>query len=249
MARRLIERGTRFVQVMHAGWDQHRSVTTELYTQCKDTDQPSAGLLRDLKQRGLLDDTLIILASDHGEMLGDHGLFTKSVAYDPSMRVPLIVSGPGIEGGQVSDTMVELIDVNATICDLTGLNPQEGVDARSFAPVLHGEGEYHRDNILSSLRHFQCVRTREWKFISNVNDITELYDMQNDPEELQNVAADRREVAREMSQLMNQRWLEGQWRSRLFRPRTCARSWHSGAALAFHPRTTRTICSRPGGSG
>ena len=171
------------------------------------------GLMFDaLERRGMLDNTYIIFSSDHGEMLGDHGLFTKSVAYDPSMRVPLIVSGPGIEGGQVSDTMVELIDVNATICDLTGLNPQEGVDARSFAPVLHGEGEDHRDNILSSLGHFQCVRTREWKFISNVNDITELYDMQNDPEELQNVAADRREVAREMSQLMNQRWLEGQWR-------------------------------------
>ena len=66
MARRLIERGTRFVQVMHAGWDQHRSVTTELYTQCKDTDQPSAGLLRDLKQRGLLDDTLIVWGGEFG---------------------------------------------------------------------------------------------------------------------------------------------------------------------------------------
>jgi arylsulfatase A-like enzyme len=66
MARRLIERGTRFVQVMHAGWDQHRSVTTELYTQCKDTDQPSVGLLRDLKQRGLLDDTLIVWGGEFG---------------------------------------------------------------------------------------------------------------------------------------------------------------------------------------
>ena len=66
MARRLLERGTRFVQVMHAGWDQHRSVTTELYTQCKDTDQPSAGLLQDLKQRGLLDDTLIIWGGEFG---------------------------------------------------------------------------------------------------------------------------------------------------------------------------------------
>ncbi|MEC9031165.1 MAG: DUF1501 domain-containing protein, partial [Planctomycetota bacterium] len=58
MARRLIERGSRFVQLMHAGWDQHNSITTELYTQCRDTDQPSAGLVQDLKQRGLLEDTL-----------------------------------------------------------------------------------------------------------------------------------------------------------------------------------------------
>ncbi len=66
MARRLIERGTRFVQVMHAGWDQHNSMTTELYTQCKDTDQPSAGLLADLKQRGLLDDTLVVWGGEFG---------------------------------------------------------------------------------------------------------------------------------------------------------------------------------------
>jgi hypothetical protein len=66
MARRLVERGVRFVQVMHAGWDQHRSLTTELYTQCRDTDQPSAALVRDLKQRGLLDDTLVIWGGEFG---------------------------------------------------------------------------------------------------------------------------------------------------------------------------------------
>ena len=60
MARRLVERGTRTVQVMHAGWDQHGSLTTELYTQCKDTDQPSAALVKDLEQRGLLKDLSLI---------------------------------------------------------------------------------------------------------------------------------------------------------------------------------------------
>src|SRR5262249_54070697 len=59
MARRMVERGVRFVQVMHAGWDQHGSVTTELYTQCKDTDQPSAALVKDLKRLGLLDETIV----------------------------------------------------------------------------------------------------------------------------------------------------------------------------------------------
>jgi hypothetical protein len=66
MARRLVERGTRFVQVMHAGWDQHNSITTELYNQCRDTDQPSAALVRDLEQRGLLDDTLVIWGGEFG---------------------------------------------------------------------------------------------------------------------------------------------------------------------------------------
>jgi len=66
MARRLVERGSRFVQLMHAGWDQHNSITTELYTQCKDTDQPSAALVTDLKRRGLLEDTLVIWGGEFG---------------------------------------------------------------------------------------------------------------------------------------------------------------------------------------
>ncbi len=66
MARRLVERGTRFVQLMHAGWDQHNSLTTELYSQCRDTDQPSAALVADLKQRGLLEDTLVIWGGEFG---------------------------------------------------------------------------------------------------------------------------------------------------------------------------------------
>ena len=73
-----------------------------------------------LEERGMLDNTYIIYSSDHGEMLGDHGLYTKSVAYEASLRVPLIVTGPGIPKNQVSDGLVELIDLNPTICDFAG---------------------------------------------------------------------------------------------------------------------------------
>ncbi len=66
MARRLTERGVRFVQLMHAGWDQHRNLTTQLAIQCQDTDAPSAALVTDLKQRGLLDDTLVIWGGEFG---------------------------------------------------------------------------------------------------------------------------------------------------------------------------------------
>ncbi len=66
LARRLVERGTRFVQLMHGGWDQHNSLTTELYNQCRDTDQSSAALVRDLEQRGLLEDTLVIWGGEFG---------------------------------------------------------------------------------------------------------------------------------------------------------------------------------------
>ena len=66
MARRLIERGTNFVQLMHAGWDQHRNLYTQLEIQCRDTDAPSAALVLDLQQRGLLDDTLVIWSGEFG---------------------------------------------------------------------------------------------------------------------------------------------------------------------------------------
>lgn len=66
MARRLAERGVRFVQCMHAGWDQHRNLNYQLKVQCKDTDAPSAALIKDLKQRGMLDDTLVIWGGEFG---------------------------------------------------------------------------------------------------------------------------------------------------------------------------------------
>jgi hypothetical protein len=66
MARRLAERGVRFIQVMHAGWDQHRNLNSQLKIQCQDTDAPSAALIKDLKQRGLLEDTLVIWGGEFG---------------------------------------------------------------------------------------------------------------------------------------------------------------------------------------
>jgi hypothetical protein len=66
MARRLAERGVRFVQLMHAGWDQHRNLNSQLEIQCRDTDAPSAALVTDLKERGLLDETLVIWGGEFG---------------------------------------------------------------------------------------------------------------------------------------------------------------------------------------
>ena len=83
MARRLIERGVRYVQLMHAGWDQHNSITTELYTQCKDTDQASAALVRDLKLRGLLDDTLVVWGGEFGRTPFIQGNFDNRPRWGP----------------------------------------------------------------------------------------------------------------------------------------------------------------------
>ena len=66
MARKLAEKGTRFIQLFHAGWDHHNNIMTQFEIQCRDTDQPAAALVKDLKQRGLLDDTLVVWSGEFG---------------------------------------------------------------------------------------------------------------------------------------------------------------------------------------
>jgi arylsulfatase A-like enzyme len=135
----LLERGTRFVQVMHAGWDQHGSVTTELYTQCKDTDQPSAGLLRDLKQRGLLDDTLIIWGGEFGRtpfLQGDFKNRPKWGRDHHPYAFTLWMAGGGVKPGvtygasdklgmNAVENTVHVHDFQATLLHLLGIDHEQ----------------------------------------------------------------------------------------------------------------------------
>ena len=125
--------------------------------------------------------------------------------------MPLLVAGPGIEGGRVSDALVELDDVNPTLCELAGLPAQENIDARSVGPVLRGETAEHRDCAVSALRNFRCVRTRRHKLIENYNDITELYDLEADPGELHNIAAEQRGIAGKLRMQLRARFADGKW--------------------------------------
>ena len=136
MARRLAERGTRFIQVMHAGWDQHNSITTELYTQCRDTDQPSAGLLLDLKQRGLLDDTLVIWGGEFGRtpfIQGDLNNRPRWGRDHHPYAFTIWMAGAGIQSGMtygasdnlgmnVAENGVHVHDFQATVMHLMGID-------------------------------------------------------------------------------------------------------------------------------
>ena len=136
MARRLVERGVRFVQVMHAGWDQHGSLTTELYTQCRDTDQPSAALVKDLKQRGLLDDTLVIWGGEFGRTPFIQGNFDDRKRWGrdhhPYAFTVWMAGGgvkPGLTFGESDDLAmnvardpVHVHDFQATLLHLLGID-------------------------------------------------------------------------------------------------------------------------------
>ncbi len=174
------------------------------------------GHLREmLAIRGMADNTYIVFASDHGEMLGDHQLFTKSVAYEGALRVPLILAGPSIPAGGESSTLVELADVNPTLCELAGVpytdSELESLDARSFIPSVMDTAQTHRPNTLAQLRNFSAIRTETHKLIDNYNDRTELYDLEQDPGECHNIAEDHPQLISDLVNQMRSRRLEGTW--------------------------------------
>ena len=135
MARRLAERGVRCVQLMHAGWDQHNSLTTELYNQTRDTDQPSAALVMDLKRLGLLDDTLVIWGGEFGRTpfiqgsLDDRKKWGRD--HHPYAFTVWMAGGgikPGLSYGETDELAmnvakdgVHVHDLQATILHLLGI--------------------------------------------------------------------------------------------------------------------------------
>ena len=136
MARRLAERGVRFTQLMHAGWDQHNNLTYQLKTQCKDTDAPSAALVKDLKQRGMLDDTLVIWGGEFGRtpfLQGniknvkrwgrDHHPYAFSIWMAGGGIKPGITYGESDDfGHDVVKDPIHAHDLNATILHLLGID-------------------------------------------------------------------------------------------------------------------------------
>jgi Protein of unknown function (DUF1501) len=139
MARRMIERGVRFVQCMHAGWDQHNSLTTELYTQCRDTDQPSAALVKDLKMRGLLEDTLVVWGGEFGRTPFIQGDINNRPRWGrdhhPYAFTMWLAGGgvkPGISYGESDDLAMNAVvdkvhvhDLQATILHQLGIDHEK----------------------------------------------------------------------------------------------------------------------------
>jgi hypothetical protein len=135
LARRMVERGVRFVQLMHRGWDQHNNLPKQIRGQCKDVDQPSAALIKDLKARGLLDDTLVIWGGEFGRTVYSQGTLTKdNHGRDHHGRCfTMWMAGggikPGISYGETDDYCYNIVkdpvhihDFNATILHTMGID-------------------------------------------------------------------------------------------------------------------------------
>ena len=149
LARRMAERDVRFVQLFHRGWDHHSSLPPNLKGQCRDIDQPCKGLIQDLKQRGLLEDTLVVWGGEFGRTIFCQGKLTRSnYGRDHHPRCfTMWMAGGGIKGGTVHGETddfsynivkdpVHIRDLNATILHQLGIDhnrlsyPHNGLDAR-----------------------------------------------------------------------------------------------------------------------
>ena len=136
LARRLCEQGVRHVQLIHAGWDQHQNLPTQLEIQCRDTDQPAAALVKDLKQRGLLEDTLIVWGGEFGRTVFGQGDIENPKVHGRDHHgrcFSLWLAGAGVKGGStygqtddfcynVAKDPVHVHDLQATILHLLGID-------------------------------------------------------------------------------------------------------------------------------
>ena len=163
-------------------------------------DDQVARLLAALDEAGAAEDTAVFFTSDHGGMVGAHGLEDKGpYLYDEICRVPLIGCIPGSPGGRRSDALVYNMDLMPTILDMAGVPLPEDLDAVSLKPILDGERESVRDPDEPVYIEFhghqspyeqRMVRTRTAKYVFNAPDVDELYDLESDPGEMRNLAAD-----------------------------------------------------------
>ena len=154
-------------------------------------------LLTALDASGETVNTVVIFTSDQGLAVGQHGLMGKQNLYDHSLRMPFILSGPGIPRGRRSDALFNMQSLFATTCDLAGVPIPESVQFPSIAPLIRGEKrELHSALYGAFLNKQRSVRTRDWKLIRTPGaGEVQLFHVSQDPWETKNLAADRRHAS------------------------------------------------------
>lgn len=180
---------------------EKREVTRDYYAQVELIDTQLGRLIDYLEETGQRENTVIIFHSDHGEMLGDHGIYFKGgYFYEGLVHVPLVISCPGTILQDVrSNALVELLDLTPTVLDLAGLPIPEYIQGKSFAPILTGEAppNDHKDCVYSeyyfsamSLHEIHATMYFDGRYkiaVHHNSDISELYDLENDPCEYENL--------------------------------------------------------------
>jgi len=181
---------------IHVSDDEIRTARRAYYANTSYFDSKVGELLKTLEEAGLIDNTIVIVTADHGDMLGERGLWYKMNFFEHSARVPLIIAGPGVKQQRVESTC-SLVDILPTLNDIAGVTPDLGmpVDGRSLWPVATGGhdtndeaiGEYCAE---CASHPIYMIRRGALKYIHCDIDPPQLYDLAKDPEERFNLAED-----------------------------------------------------------
>ncbi len=179
----------------------HRMLRAAYWAMCDLIDTAVGEMLDALDETGQRENTIVIFMSDHGELLGDHGMYHKGpLLYEGAVHVPLMVSYPAaIAGGKRTRALVELGDLAPSLLDAAGVPRYNGMQARSLWPLLTGEApldtfrddvycEYYNSNPGRPPQYCTMVRTAEHKIVVwHGQEVGELYELNDDPGELVNL--------------------------------------------------------------
>lgn len=158
-------------------------------------DEQLGRLLQELERRGLADSTVVAVAADHGEALGEHGEQTHGLLlYEPTLRVPLLMRAPGLPAGKAIQTPVSLVDVGPTLAGMVGKSLPGTLDGRDLSAVLRKGEEPPPSDVYAESQYpavfgwspLSALRRRDLKYISSSE--PELYDLGQDPREAKNLA-------------------------------------------------------------
>ena len=192
------ERRGKLKEGLTAGWtqDRWREYAALYYRLAETADGHLGRVLAALKEGGLSDQTVVLWTSDHGEMLGAHGLMHKQEMYEEAAGVPLIVAPPAAAKAAVDAThLVSGVDVLPTLCDYAGIAPPEGVAGRSLRPLVEGREIPWRDQVVVEMGdppEARMLRTARHKYVAwaGAGDREQLFDLESDPGEMTNLAKD-----------------------------------------------------------
>ncbi len=178
----------------------HNSIRQNYGAMIENIDRWLGVYLDEIRRRGDVENTVVVWSSDHGEMLGDHGRWAKSVPYQPSIGVPLLIWGPLVQKPGVSRALVSHFDLAATFLDAAGAAALKDSDSRSLAALLAGHASTHRECVRSGLNDWRAVYDGRFKLVRGFDPTrpkpgpaagapTLLFDLEEDPNETQNLAA------------------------------------------------------------
>jgi iduronate 2-sulfatase len=179
--------------------DQQRREAIQAYhASISHMDSQVERVLKALDEFGLTKDTIVVFTSDHGYQLGEHGLWQKMAAFERSLRVPLMIAGPGVsESGKTCGRPAELVDLFPTLTELCGVTPPANLSGVSLVPLLKDVSAPGRAAAFSMVRGGRSLRTERWRYTewNGGKDGIELYDHRHDPDEMKNIAGDPAQAA------------------------------------------------------